>query len=410
MNSNDRFILRELARKQLSIAHSSKNRERTELWKRHNALNGERPVIHIEIDTFQQEVIQPLLRCQEPQARRMEFELYHHFLNMELFDDDWVVPDYFPVYWATDFQLFGHVIARQEAADSHGVKLGHRFQYIVNDLHEDFEKLMQPSSLHVFAEESRAYQNLVEDTFGDILPTKMSMYALYAVPTQMVVHWMGMETMFCSMCDYPEEFHQMMDKIADDYIAYFKALQVGGYLCPTTGFESLGQGSLCFTDELKNVLPLQVSDVWGFMDSQETVGISPAMFREFIFPCYERIAREFGLLSYGCCEPVHPVWDMIETLHNLRKVSISPWCDEELMAERLRGSGIIYHRKPSPNFLGVGERLDEEAFRAHIEKTIKTARGCCLEITQRDVYTIHNDIRNVQRYIQIIRESIDRLW
>mgnify|MGYP002545251829 CR=1 FL=1 len=381
-----------------------------ELWKRHNALRGERPVIHIEIDTFEQEVIQTRLRCEDAQARRMEFELYHHFLNMELFDDDWVVPEYFPVYQAVDFQLFGHVIGRREAADSRGVKLGHQFEYIVHDLREDFDKLMQPSTLHVYAQETEAYRALADDTFGDILPTRLAAYALYAVPTQMVVHWMGMETMFCSMYYYPDEFHRMMDAIADEYIACFHALQAGGCLLPTTGFEPLGQGSLCFTDELKADLPLQVSDMWGFMDSQETVGVSPDMFREFIFPCYERISREFGLLSYGCCEPVHPVWDMIGALPNLRKVSISPWCDEEQMAERLRGSSIIYHRKPSPNYLGVGERLDEEAFRAHMEKTVKTARGCRLEITQRDVYTIHHDINKVRRYVEIIRETIDRHW
>ena len=80
------------------------------------------------------------------------------------------------------------------------------------------------------------------------------------------------------------------------------------------------------------------------------------------------------------------------------------------MASELKGSGIIYHRKPSPNFLGVGEKLDEEGFRAHIEKTLKTARGCNVEITQRDVYTVNNDINKVKRYVEIIRESIENCW
>lgn len=40
------------------------------------------------------------------------------------------------------------------------------------------------------------------------------------------------------------------------------------------------------------------------MDFQETVGISLEMFEEFIFPCYKKISESYGLLSYGCCEPV----------------------------------------------------------------------------------------------------------
>ena len=35
----------------------------------------------------------------------------------------------------------------------------------------------------------------------------------------------------------------------------------------------------------------------------------------------------------------------LSKLTNLRKVSSSPWCSEEYMGERLRGSKVIYHRK-----------------------------------------------------------------
>ena len=42
------------------------------------------------------------------------------------------------------------------------------------------------------------------------------------------------------------------------------------------------------------------------------------------------------------------------------------WCDEEFMGERLAGSKVIYHRKPSPNYLGVGTSLDEDGLRASL--------------------------------------------
>ena len=135
------------------------------------------------------------------------------------------------------------------------------------------------------------------------------------------------------------------------------------------------------------------------------------MFEEMIFPCYQKIAANYGLLSYGCCEPVHLFWDRcLSKLPNLRKVSVSAWCDEEFMGERLRGRRIVFHRKPSPNFLGVGSVLDEEGLRAHIRKTLRAARGCTLEITQRDVYTINRDEAKARRFVEIIKEEIENHW
>lgn len=80
------------------------------------------------------------------------------------------------------------------------------------------------------------------------------------------------------------------------------------------------------------------------------------------------------------------------------------------MGERLQGGKVIFHRKPSPNYLGVGTTLDEDAVRASIRKTLHAAKGCKLEITQRDVYTINHDISKAKRYVDIIKEEIAEHW
>ena len=135
------------------------------------------------------------------------------------------------------------------------------------------------------------------------------------------------------------------------------------------------------------------------------------MFGEFFFPYYLDVARNFGLLCYGCCEPVHKIWEKyISKLPGLRKVSISPWCDEGYMGEALKGSNVIYHRKPSPNYVGVGKELDEAGFCKHIIKTMKCARGCKLEISFRDVYTLEANIQKPRRAVQIVRELTGKYW
>ena len=387
IDGKDRMILRELAKKQYEYSQTEKNKNRIREWTDHNSLQGKRPMIHLELWTFALEIIPQRLQCKGEFARDVETKLYCNFLNQELFDDDRVTPDYYPLPYDTHFTLFNIPIKKHNSVGS----VGHEFISVV-----DMESTMLK-------------KQALEEAFGDILPVRVQMDCLYSVPTQMIVHFMKMENMMFNIYDYPELFKEMMNRIADDTLAYYRMLEEKHLILPTTGGESLGQGSWCYNRELPGeeeakIRPLTTRDVWGFMDSQETVGLSPEMFEEFIFPCYKKISEQYGLLSYGCCEPVDPIWEnCISKLENLRKVSISPWCNEEYMGERLKGSKTIFHRKPSPNYLGVGTVLDEEAVRESIRKTMKASEGCKLEITQRDVYTINNDTKKAKRYVDIIK-------
>lgn len=416
IEENDRTILRELAKHQLELANREDNLEKKRLWYLHNALKGPRPMVHLEMWTFSQEILPQRLKCQGEFARQVETALYCNFLNQELFGDDRVTPDYFPLNYDCWFQLFDIPVHVDHTTNGQGQEsLGHHFVSVLTDLAEDYPKL-KPSSFGVDRETTEKKRNAINEAIGDILPVRMSMDCLYSVPTQMLVHIMSMEDMMLSMYDEPELFQEMMGRIADDTIAYYRFLEKERLILPTTSFESVGQGTWSFNEELPGweeweKRPFTTKDVWGFMDSQETVGISPEMYEEFIFPCYQKISGQYGLLSYGCCEPTDPIWDRcISKLPNLRKVSISPWCKEEFMGERLAGSSVIYHRKPSPNFLGVDAELDEEALRAHIRKSLLAARGCKMEITQRDVYTIHHNEKKARRYVEIIRQEIEENW
>lgn len=419
ISAEDRKILRETAKKQMDFACQERNKILKEKWYLHNALRGETPMVVLESWGFNDEVITPRLKCTGEFARKTEFELYQNFVNQELFDDDRVTPDRFEMGYHTEFKLYDLDMHKEfatgrEEEDTSGVSM--RFLPVIEDLEDDFHKI-KPSRFSVDIEGTEQEFQLLTDTFGDILPVKMKMDCLYSVPTQLIIHLMGMENMMLNLAQYPDLFKKLMDQAADDTLAYYDMLEENHLILPTTEYESVGQGTFAFNDELPDTPTvdgryLTRRDVWGYMDSQETLSISPKMFEEIIFPCYEKIGSQFGLLSYGCCEPVDRVWDnCISKFKNLRKVSISPWCNEEFMGERLRGSSIIYHRKPAATFLGVsGRDLDEEAFRKYIRRSLTAARGCKMEITQRDIYTIDNNVQKARRYIQIIREEIENNW
>ncbi|HJD23295.1 MAG TPA: hypothetical protein H9694_04020 [Firmicutes bacterium] len=411
ISEKDRSRLRELAKKQRELANAPAMLELKKLWYRHNDGCGGRPMFTIELDTFAQELVTPLLQCTSPEARGLEWQLLLGMYNNEHFHDDKVVLDYFPVGNGAWLKLFNWNDEKIQATDEQGHEsIGHQFLHLIHDLEEDYPKI-EDSVFGCDAEGARRQVDIVNELFGDILPARIVGDALYACPTQKLVHMMSMETMLFSLYDYPDLFKRLMDRLASDVNAYFDYLEQNRLLLPTVGFEGLGQGTYCATtrlpgyDELEK-RPFKTTDVWGFMDSQETVGISPEMYEEFIFPYYKKISDRFGALSYGCCEPVDPLWDRcLSKLTNLRRISISPWCNEEIMGERLAGKPIIYHRKPSAEFIGVGTTLDEEAVRACVRKTMSAAKGCKIEFTQRDVYTVHGDAEKVRRYVEILRDE-----
>jgi hypothetical protein len=133
------------------------------------------------------------------------------------------------------------------------------------------------------------------------------------------------------------------------------------------------------------------------------------MFREFCFPYYHDVCEPWGLVYYGCCEPAHPFWPEISRLPNLKKVSISRWCDQHFIGEALQGTEIVFSRKPDPNFLSVDVRLDEEAWAAHIRETIQATRDVFVEFIIRDIYTIHGNLENARKAVLIARQETDRV-
>ena len=147
--------------------------------------------------------------------------------------------------------------------------------------------------------------------------------------------------------------------------------------------------------------------MWGFAGSQETVGVSPQMFAEFVFPYQLRILERFGLNCYGCCEPLDKRWHIVQQIPNLCRVSISPWAELARMAEML-GDRYIYSMKPHPTDLAVSS-LDEDRVRAQLREAFRITQNCRVEAIMKDNHTIGNNHQNVIRWCQIAREEAEAL-
>lgn len=396
---NTKTYLRDLAKRQLELAEHPDNKALEREWYEHNALRGKRAMVVFEEETCKQDFYVP--QCENPEERFLEAQLLQNIRAHELVGDDKVIPNFVRIPVQLDIKLFG--VEQHRVVASEG--LGFHDEPILTDLDEDLEKL-SPSVFSFNEAATRGLEALAQDTFGDLLPPRRvnERNQWHFTPTQHVVNLMGMENMFFAMYDTPESFHALMKFLVEDFRRLLRWEEEHGLLFANAGNDYMGSGSFCFNRELAQEGPALSTQTWGHMNSQETVGISPEMYAEFIFPYYAETAREFGLLYYGCCEPVHPIWDScISKLPNLRKVSISPWCDESIMAQRLSGANVIYSRKPSPNFLGVTPDFDEEAFTAYIKNTVSLTRDCHVEYIFRDVYTLHQNTDKARRAVELVR-------
>ena len=356
------------------------------------------------------------LVCESDFAREIELELKRSIVNEERIRDDKVVPADFTLFWDTQIKTLNLDMSEIHVTDSNGKSVGYRTIHHLEDLENDFGKIGK-TLRSVDKEGTLRKKTAVEDVIGDILPVRLKnhtqFFNWYASPSKKVVYLMGMEAMLTAPYDCPDEFKKLYDILTDDALETYRWMSDEGILCLNNGNDYAGAGSYGFsrllpTQECRETGKVRMKDLWLNINSQETLSMSPDMYGEFMFPSIMRIAKEFGQVYYGCCEPAHSIWDKyVSKLPNLRKVSISPWCDEEFMAERLRGGDVIYSRKPSPNYLGVTRAFDQEAYREHIRKSVLAAKGCHMEIICRDVYALNGNREKLGQAVDIIRQVIE---
>ena len=141
------------------------------------------------------------------------------------------------------------------------------------------------------------------------------------------IRLIGLEGLMLAMYDQPEGLHALMAFLRDDHLQRLEWFEQAGLLTLNNEDDYVGSGGIGFTDALPQAdyqpgTPVRINDLWGLSESQETVGVSPELFAEFIFPYQLPIISRFGLACYGCCEPIDSRWAIVKQLPNLRRVDL----------------------------------------------------------------------------------------
>ena len=406
ITQNDIKILRETAKQYIEFAVSDENQNKVKLWRELHETGDSPPLIRIETSSFLDRWLPPLV-CESEMGRYVERYLTEGIAKHTLVKDDEPIKPFIPSYITAWYQLFGLDIKVDRVKDADGGDYAQKWRNIMESPSET--DVLGITRMGVDREWTKRNFDMLNETFGDIIPVRpWGPHPDYSIAAH-AFYLMGLENMLAGFITEPDESRALFEKIAVDITEWHRFIERENLLTPEAevAFTPYGKDGDKLLPCPKD--PQKLIDTWAFMSCQEFACVSPDMYGEFIFPIYQKAAEMFGRIMYACCEPVHLIWEpYLSKIPNIGAVSVTPWCDEFIMGEYLRGGPVIYTRKPHPSWLS-GESFDEEGFANHINTTLEAAKGCRLQFIYRDVINVRQkDCPG--RAVEIMRDCIDKTY
>lgn len=396
-------ILRDLAARTAEIAALPVQEERRELWRKLNGLKPERPMVMMDQVCWNEMDIDDELtiRCEDPECRSYEGFLRRTLYQWKRFPVDMVVEPFIRVPKAIHNTGFG-ITAEDERAvlDPTNSVSGHRYgnQFRSED---DLEKLRIPQLSHDTEETARRLERAHElfDGTLEIMPWGYDPFLQIWDP---ISTWMSVDGALWAIIDQPELVHNIVGRMAEGHMSLLDQAEEQGLLC---GPQSLIHCTGAWSDELPapgyDPEKPRTKDLWTAGLAQMFSTVSPKTFKEFEVDYISPICERFGLVYYGCCDPLDKKMNEVRMIPNVRKVSMSPWVDEELGAQEI-GTDYVYSRKPSPAYLARDD-FPAELIRDDLQMTrdICDRHGCPLEFILKDISTVRYDPMRLTQWGEI---------
>jgi len=409
----DRRVLRRLAGRVAELAAHPVQDKKREMWYRHNALEPTRPVIFCDPEGGWEEIFPEEVRqCTGEIAREWEFALLREVFWGESMGDDRVIEPHFNVRCVAETGDWG---IQEHIEDSSEEKGAWRYETVLESYEQDLDRLRFPA-ITVDHDATERMLALAHETFDGMLSVRLKTNKQWwwsLGMTDDVISLRGLGQYMYDMYDHPDGLHGLMAFLRDAHLAMLDFLKENDLLALNNDGAYVGSGGFGYTHELpqqdfdgEHVRPI---DMWGFCESQETVGVSPEFFEEFVFAYQLPIMERFGLNCYGCCEPLDKRWHVVKRAPRLRRVSASAWVNTDDMAEML-GNRYVYSMKPNPSDLAAA-KMDQDRVRAELRKALETTRkaDCRVEVIMKDTHTIGKNPENVINWCRIAREEAERV-
>jgi hypothetical protein len=403
ITKKDKYIVRELAQQVAEIAALPEQGFRRQLWASHNDLKSKRPMILVFPEGSWEEIItEGNLLCEGDEARTIERQLRMRVYYYEHFQDDTVIEKDWIVHKVVHNSGWGLEPQRIPSPERRGAWI---FDPVIHSP-DDLKRLHFPE-INYDSTATKYELTQMQELFGDILDVRLKGISHISYHLmQQYTYLRGLEQTMMDMVLNPEWLHEAMTFLMEGQQYVLSQMIDLNLLSLNNDATYQNSGGNGYTNTLPapgyNPESVRPIDMWASAESQELAGVSPKMHAEFALQYEKKLLSPFGLTGYGCCEDLSRKLDDVLTIPNIRRVSISPFADVDISAEKLRGK-VIFSWKPNPAHL-VG-RFDEERIHRYIHHAVEVTQRneCVLEIILKDTHTCEGHPERFDQWLAIAR-------
>jgi hypothetical protein len=401
--NKDHEILKKLGAELAEISLLPVQKEKKQLWINNNDLHPVRPMVYIdqlpwhEINTADE----MKLLCEDEFLRGVEYDIRRLLYRWKHFPCDMVVENRIDIPRAVHNMNYGMNIKEDILiTDKANDVVSHKYKDQAAS-EQDLDALKY-DEIWVDEKLDQEHMGTCLEIFSGIIPVRFAGVRFHAGVWDRITMMRSVQAILEDVIDRPEFIVKVVKKFVSLSMSTLDQCEKLGLLDPQMQYVHC---TGAYTNELSPMEEGQTvptaKNVWSFGMAQVFTTMSPAMHEEYEIDLVRPLYDRFGLLYYGCCEPLHHKINLVRKLKNARKVSMSPWADVQKGAENIHGDYVL-SLKPNPAFLAIEFAED------NIVKTVRGAIAACkanntaLEVIQKDVSTIGYHLDYLERWEKLV--------
>lgn len=393
LNSKDKDVLKRLGEEIANISSLPVHKEKAELWKRMNDLDAVKPMVWInEIPWNEMNINDELtLKCQHKWARELEDRLRKIIYQWRHMPGDMVVDNFIEcplIIHSTDFGIIEDVDTKKTDTTS-DIYSRHFKPQIINP--EDIEKIKLPQITHNEKASEYSFNAMKEVFEGIISVKKVGQTHIWYTPWDYLIRWWGVQEAMMDLVMRPEMVHAAYERMVAAWMTELDQFEEKNLLSLDCNNIRIGSGGYGYVSDLPgkeyDADHVKPGNMWGCSNAQIFSCVSPEMHWEFSLEHDLKWLKRWGLTYYGCCEPLDKKIDMLRRIPNLRKISVSPWCNSKKIIDQI-GTDYVISRKPSPSVFAESSWSPERAEAEIREFLEKTEAKCHVELIMKDISTV----------------------
>jgi hypothetical protein len=274
---------------------------------------------------------------------------------------------------------------------------------------EDVEKLSFQTVAYDEAGTKKHFE-YISDIIGDIMPVKItginSDYGTGHILWDTVSTLKGAENLLADLAERPDFMHKIARKLTDIFIDKVRQIEEQNLFGADQTYIHCTPALTSELERPEDYDSIKPRHLWGRALAQIFGAVSKAMHDEFDIAYAVEAMEPFGMIYYGCCEPLDNKIDILKKIKNLRKISITPWADINLASE-IMGSEFIVSAKPNPANVGAG--FDESVVRKEIKEIVDAVKrnNCSCDIVLKDVSTVAGKPEHLMKWAQIAMQAVN---